>query len=64
MQWLLLRSLLQVEKFGHCMHGSWDLNGIIPVALPLHHPLSDFRQDFQKVMTVMTFSDNLDQRLF
>lgn len=64
MQWLVLYSLLQVEKFCHCMHGSWDLNDIIRVALPLHHPVSDFRQDFQKVMTVMMLSDNLDQRLF
>ena len=34
------------------------------VALPVHHPLSDFRQDFKKVMTVMMLSDNLHQRLF
>jgi len=37
---------------------------MILVALPLHHQLSDFRQDFKEVMTVMMFPDDLDQRLF
>ena len=60
MQWLLFRSLSQVKKVCHCMRGSWDLNNKLVVALSLHHSLRDFRQDFQKVMTVMMFSDNLD----
>lgn len=37
---------------------------MILVALPLHHQLSDFRQDFKEVMTVMMFPDDLDQRLY
>ena len=64
LQWHLLRSLSQVEKFCHCMRRGWDLNGMILVALSLHHLLSDFRQDIKEVMTVMMFSNNRDHSLF